>query len=98
MSDELMSKVLEKLTFIESNMATKADLDAIEVKVEEVTTRLTALETKVDRIEKKLDLTFEQTGRNEEKINQINNTLERHERILEILSKRSIEQESYLRR
>ncbi|MNW68697.1 hypothetical protein D3C74_475320 [compost metagenome] len=52
----------------------------------------------VARIEKKLDATFEQVAKSAEIINEIAVTQERHERILEILSKRSIEQESYIRR
>ncbi|MFD1136730.1 hypothetical protein [Paenibacillus urinalis] len=51
-----------------------------------------------ERIEKKLDATFEQVAKSSEVINEISATQERHERILEILSKRSIEQESYIRR
>jgi trimethylamine:corrinoid methyltransferase-like protein len=52
----------------------------------------------IARIEKKLDATFEQVAQSAETINEIAATQDRHERVLEILSKRSIEQESYIRR
>ena len=45
------------------------------------------IEQRLDRIEKKLDATFEQTAK-------ITEAQVRHERILEVLSLRSIDQES----
>lgn len=60
--------------------------------------KLESVDQKVDRIEKKLDATFEQVAKSAETINEIAATQERHERVLEILSKRSIEHESYIRR
>lgn len=59
----------------------------------------------LDRIEKKLDATFEQAAGSAEGVTeiktaaaQISATQERHERILEVLSLRSIEHESYIKR
>lgn len=51
----------------------------------------------VARIEKKLDATFEQVAKSAEVINDLAERQERHERILEVLSLRSIEQESYIK-
>lgn len=52
----------------------------------------------IERLEKQLDATFEQVAQSAETINEIAVTQDRHERILEVLSKRSIEHESYIRR
>ena len=49
------------------------------------------------RIESKLDATFEQAARSAEGITEVSSTLTRHERILEVLSLRSIEHESIIK-
>lgn len=66
--------------------------------LKQILEKLDTIDTKVDRIEKKLDATFEQVAKSAETINEIAVTQERHERVLEVLSKRSIEHESYIRR
>ncbi|KKO51158.1 hypothetical protein [Paenibacillus sp. DMB20] len=66
--------------------------------LKQILEKLDTIDTKVDRIEQKLDATFEQVAKSAETINEIAATQDRHERILEVLSKRSIEHESYIRR
>lgn len=66
--------------------------------LKQILDKLDSIDDKIDRIEGKLDATFEQVAKSAEAINEVSATQERHERILEVLSKRSIEQESYIRR
>lgn len=66
--------------------------------LKQILDKLGNIDIKVDRIEKKLDATFEQVAKSAEAINEISATQDRHERIFEVLSKRSIEHESYLRK
>lgn len=66
--------------------------------LKQILDKLESIYTKVDRIEQKLDATFDQVAKSAETINEIAATQERHERVLEVLSKRSIEHESYIRR
>lgn len=66
--------------------------------LKQILEKLESMDTKMDRIESKLDATFEQVAQSAETINEIAATQDRHERILEVLSKRSIEHESYIRR
>lgn len=68
--------------------------------LKQILEKMEQLATKEDvaRIEKKLDATFKQVAKSAETINEIAATQDRHERILEVLSKRSIEHEAYLRR
>ncbi len=65
--------------------------------LKQILDKLDSIETKVDRIETKLDATFEQVAKSAEQINDLVERQERHERILEVLSLRSIEQESYIK-
>ena len=66
--------------------------------LKQILEKLDTIDTKVDRIEKKLDATFEQVAKSAETINEIAATQQRHERVLEVLSMRSLEHESYIRR
>ncbi|MGW8957237.1 hypothetical protein [Paenibacillus sp. NPDC055715] len=64
--------------------------DAIDVQFD-------SIDSSFERLESKLEATFNQVARNAEAIHVTSGTQERHESILEVLSKRSIEQESCIR-
>lgn len=67
-------------------------------KLESMDEKVGQMDVKLDRIEQKLDATFEQTAKSVETISEITATLERQERILDILSTRSIEQEADIKK
>lgn len=96
MNEEILNQILGKLDSLDTRM------DSFETRVTErmdsLEAKVDSLDTKVDRIENKLDNTFEQVAKNTETIHEIAATQQRHERILEVLSKRSIEHEAYLRK
>ncbi|MDB5055062.1 MAG: hypothetical protein JWM44_3112 [Bacilli bacterium] len=60
----------------------------------QILAELKEVKSTVNRIEKKLDSTHEQVVRNSESITEILDGHERQDRILELLSKRSLEQEA----
>lgn len=66
--------------------------------LKQIMNKLESIDDKIDRLEKKLDATFDQTAKSAEAINEIVASQERHEHILEVLSLRSIEQESMIKR
>ncbi|MFS0726115.1 hypothetical protein [Paenibacillus sp. 1P07SE] len=67
-------------------------------KLDNLDNRMQNVEDKLDRMEHKLDATFDQTAQNAEAISGIAAAQDRHERILEVLSLRSIEQQAYRNR
>mgnify|MGYP000477665502 CR=1 FL=1 len=56
------------------------------------------MNAKFAEVDQKLSTVMHQVAHNTEKLNEITSAQERQERILEILSKRSIEHESYIRK
>ncbi|WP_199794662.1 hypothetical protein [Lentibacillus sp. Marseille-P4043] len=86
-----------------SSMATKDDLSSMATKkdIESMATKddLSSMATKkdIESMAKQIDRNFEQIVRNSEKLNDLSNNQNRHEKILETLSVRSIEQEGKIR-
>jgi len=105
-SEELMKQILEKLDVVSTKVeamdgkieAMDSKIEVMNGKIEAMDSKIEVMDSKIDRIESKLEATFEQVAKSAEVINEIASTQERHERILGILSMRSIEQESYIRR
>lgn len=89
MSEELLKTILGKLDAMDKN------IQIMDGKIQRMDDKIQKMDEKIDRIEQKLDATFEQTAKSAESINEIAAAQDRHERVLEVLSLRSIEQQAF---
>ncbi|MBP1971406.1 tRNA(Phe) wybutosine-synthesizing methylase Tyw3 [Virgibacillus natechei] len=89
MSDQLLQQLVDEIKDIKVSMATKHDLESFATKdyIDQVETRLS----------EKIDRNSNQIVRNTEHLNDLSESRKRHDKILEILSLRSIEQEGALK-
>ncbi|WP_314003748.1 hypothetical protein [uncultured Paenibacillus sp.] len=103
MSEELLKTILGKLDemdktvqIMDGNIQRMDDkIQKMDDKIQKMDDKIQKMDDKIDRIEQKLDATFEQTAKSAESINEIAAAQDRHERVLEVLSLRSIEQQAF---
>ena len=89
MSEELLKTILGKLDEMDKTV------QIMDGNIQRMDDKIQKMDDKIDRIEQKLDATFEQTAKSAESINEIAAAQDRHERVLEVLSLRSIEQQAF---
>ncbi|MGY0691998.1 hypothetical protein ACW2QC_04295 [Virgibacillus sp. FSP13] len=87
MSEQLLQQMVNEIQYIKSSMAMKRDLEYMATK-----DALSSMATKKDleSMANQIDRNFKQIVRNSEKLNDISDNQNRHEKILETLSVRSI--------
>lgn len=105
MNEEVLERILTELTTIKSNMANKQDLQRVEDKVQELDQRLQTVEPKLDNMSKDLNDLKDEQQQIKQAVVEIDDIVrrievrqEQHELTLDLLSRRSIDQEAELRR
>lgn len=91
MNEQVLERILTELTTIKSNMATKQDLQKVESKVDNMSEDLYELRDVQQQIKQAI-MELDHI------VKRIEVRQERHELTLDLLSRRSIDQEAELRR